>query len=84
MANNWAMVDAITTLLRQSSVWVGCASFEAVTQVFRVRALKKLRQEPMLARVSAHRHYPFARVVTMRVGADGWRRNSRNTGAVRD
>ena len=37
-----------------------CASFEPVTQVFRVRARKKLRQEPMLARVSAHRHYRSA------------------------
>ena len=37
-----------------------CASFEPVTQVFRVSARKKLRQEPMLARVSAHRHYRIA------------------------
>ena len=36
------------------------ARIESVTQVFRVLELKKLRQEPMLARVSAHRHYRIA------------------------
>ena len=36
----------------------------------------------MLARVSAHRHYRYAPVVTMRIGADGWRRNSGKIGAA--
>jgi len=58
------------------------ASFEPVTQRFRVSARKKLHQEPMPARVSAHRHYRRAPVVTMRVGADNWRTNSARTGAA--
>jgi hypothetical protein len=36
----------------------------------------------MLARVSAHRHYRYAPVVTMRVGADNWCTSLGMTGAA--
>ena len=41
----------------------------------------KIALRPSAGVVFAHRHYRFAPVVTMRVGADRWRTNAEKIGA---
>ena len=70
--------------MRQASTGPRLAAPGARHVDFQGPSLEKLRQDRALARVSAHRHYPLTGngVVTMRVGADGWRGRSRTAGAA--